>query len=166
MGYSDACGGTGAPGAARYTGPGPHAVDFEGTSDFYQANTDVVDNGGTLLAKTSRHVEPAGWAPASAARVQLVACVVPHFTIARVGSCRYRSIASSKVSHDALDRARYTLTLYVARTGKKLTGPVTVTGSDRTCPASVLAFSGDQNPAVYTSLSRKQIKAVIGKYVQ
>lgn len=162
LGYAAVCGGTGSPGAARYTGPGPHPVDFEGDANFVGAGgtADVSDNDGTLLATSTdtSDIEPPGWAPASAARVQLVACVTTDYTATMVESCKYDT------GPVALDAARYTLSLYVARTGRRLAGPVTVEGSDRACPATAVTVTS--NPAVYTSLGLNQIEAIIGKYVQ
>ena len=162
LGYAAVCGGTGSPSAAPYTGPGPHPVDFEGDANFVGAGgtADVSDNDGTLLATSTdtSDIEPSGWAPASAARVQLVACVTTDFTAAKVGSCKYDT------GLVALDAARYTLSLYVARTGRKLAGPVTMEGSDHACPATAITVTS--NPAVYASLGLNQIEAIIGKYVQ
>jgi hypothetical protein len=152
------CGGTGSPSAAPYTGSGPHPIDFEGDVGIYFGDIDVTDSDGTLATSTGTEIEPAGWTPFNAAQVQLVACITTDFTATKVGSCVYSSGSLP------LDAAKYTLTLYVARTGQKLAGPVTVQGSDQTCPATVLTY--EKHPAVYTSLGLNQIEAILGKYVQ
>ena len=60
-------------------------------------------------------------------------------------------------------RGQYTLTLYVARTGRKLAGPVTLQGNDKTCPA--LATSYGSSLTVYDSFGLNQVEAIIGTYV-
>jgi hypothetical protein len=174
LGYAVACGGMASAGAAPYAGPGPHPVDFEGDSNFsangnadasiadaglYGGDMDVFDLNGILQSSSANaRIEPANWVPASAARVQLVACVTMGTTTTGAGSCRYTN------KHATMDAARYTLTLYVARTGRKLAGPVSLQGSDHACPG--LAISYGSSLEVYASLGLNQIDAIIGKYVR
>lgn len=120
----------------------------------------MIDNDGALLdtSTDSSDIEPKGWTPARADQVQLVACVKADYTATKVGSCKYYT------QRAALDVALYTLNLYVAQTGQRLAGPVTVAGSDRACPGTAIIDAG--NPAVYTSLGIREIEAIVGKFVQ
>ena len=170
LGYAVTCGGIASAGAAPYAGPAPHPVDFEGDNNFsatprdYQdadldgGDMDVFELNGVLNSSSANaSIESASWIPASAARVQLVACVTMDTSTTTVGSCQYTGKRAT------LDAAQYTLTLYVARTGRKLAGPVTLQGSDKTCPG--LAISYGSSLTVYASLGLNQVEAIIGKYV-
>jgi hypothetical protein len=174
LGYAVTCGGTASARAAPYAGPAPHPVDFEGDNNFsatprrYQfdqqgggldgGDMDVFELNGVLNSSSAdASIEPASWVPASAARVQLVACVTMDTSTTTVGACQYTGKRAT------LDAARYTLTLYVARTGRKLAGPVTLQGNDKTCPG--LATSYGSSLTVYASLGLNQVQAVIGQYV-
>jgi hypothetical protein len=162
LGYAAVCRGRGSRRAAPDTGPGPHPVDFEGDAGFVGVGgtADVIDNDGILQSTSTdtSDIEPPGWAPARAALVQLVACVRADYTATKVGSCKYYT------QRAPLDVARYTISLYVAQTGQRLAGPVTVAGSGKACPGTAIVDAG--NPAVYTSLGTHQIEAIVGKYVQ
>lgn len=167
------CGGIASAGAAPYAGPAPHPVDFEGDNNFSATPRDYHDlqdagldggdmdvfelNGVLNSSSADASIEPASWVPASAARVQLVACVTMDTSTTTVGSCPYTGKRAT------LEAAQYTLTLYVARTGRKLAGPVTLQGNDKTCPA--LATSYGSSLTVYASLGLNQVEAIIGTYV-
>jgi hypothetical protein len=81
LGYAGLCGGHAASQAAPYVGDGPHPIDFEGGSAAGFA--DVNDNAGVLQD------EPSSWEPATAADVQLVACVSGTQTPNALATCEY-----------------------------------------------------------------------------
>jgi hypothetical protein len=160
LGFGAACAGHGSPKAAPYRGAGPHSVDFEGDPSVAtgSGNTDTGVADGVLVSGQGNAEDPDDWRTTDPGQVQLVACVSFEPTSKSVGSCAFDIGGGAE-----LDEADFSITLYVARTGQRLAGPVMLAGTDHTCPSS--AFVDGMNPVVYTALSVPEVVRQFGKYV-
>ena len=99
--------------------------------------------------------------PSTTTAVQLVACVAAVPTGDVLQMCTYG--ISPVVTVDIYDQG-YTISLYVARTGKLLTSK-TVDGTDKpACEQSVLVQNGSGPGPSYSSLTVSALKSVIGSY--
>lgn len=159
MGYGSVCAGVPSATAAPYRGTGPHPADFEGDPNLANGGgntaTGVADG---VLADSDGAQDPDDWRVIKASQVQLVACVTFAPTSTTVGTCSF------DVGGDADQNVGdYTVTLYVARTARKLAGPFAVAGTDRACPTAALL--NDEYPAVYTALGIPKVVQLLGKYV-
>jgi hypothetical protein len=134
-GLAVVCQGDGASGTAAYTpGPGPHPVQIEGDS------------------LETEDVLASDLIPASRADVQLVACISSFETSDLATTCQYIGASAGT----PLYYTDYTLTLRTASTGAVVAGPVTVQGSNDTCPDDVFG-TGDQPDAQYSLLDDNQL---------
>jgi hypothetical protein len=134
-GLAVVCQGDGASGTAAYTpGPGPHPVQIEGDS------------------LETEDVLASDLIPASRADVQLVACISSFETSDLATTCQYIGASAGT----PLYYTDYTLTLRAASTGAVVAGPMTVQGSNDTCPDDVFG-TGDQPDAQYSLLDDNQL---------
>ena len=150
LGYAGVCGGHGAARAAAYAGSGPHPIDFEGGSGGFGG---VTDNAGVLPG------ESADWIPASAAAVQLVACVTGTPTSEQLDDCAYTT------TDVPMDAEQYTITVYAARTGARAVATQTIDGDDSTCPDTVTTTNGQGPNEFYSTLTLDDVESVIGNAV-
>jgi len=150
LGYAGACDGQGSAKAAAYTGPGPHPIDFEGGSAGFGG---VSDNAGVLAGET------AGWIPANAAAVQLVACVTGAPTNDQLDDCEYDTADVPMLAE------AYTITVYAARTGARVLAPQTIDGDNDDCPATITTVNGQGPSQFYSTLTEDDVEATIGNLV-
>jgi hypothetical protein len=146
----DACSGKPVPGAAAYTGPGPHPVAFYDVP----VRSDLPQDG--LIVG-----EPDAWSGGPPYDVQLVACVATApGPVAR--TCDYGSVAPEAMT---MDWGEYTITLYRATTAAKV-AVVKIQGADESCPSSIAAPTGSNSPATGTSnLTADQLTKALGGYI-
>ena len=150
LGYAGVCGGQGSASAAAYTGSGPHPIDFEGGSGGFGG---VPDNAGVLAGET------AGWIPANAAAVQLVACVTGAPTNDELEDCDYDT------SDVPMLAEAYTITVYAARTGAQVEAPQAIDGDNDNCPATIDTVNGQGPSQFYSTLTEDDVEATIGNVV-
>lgn len=150
LGYAGVCGGGTAPQAAAYAGGGPHPIDFEGGSGGFGG---VPDNAGVLPG------ESPDWIPASAADVQLVACVTGTQTPNEIANCEYTT------TNVPMDDEQYTITVYAAQTRAQVVAPQTIDGDDSTCPDSVTTTNGQGPSAFYSTLTADAVDSVVDSAV-
>jgi hypothetical protein len=150
LGYAGVCSGQKAAQAAPYTGSGPHPIDFEGGSAGFAG---VTDNAGVLDG------ESPDWVPASAAAVQLVACVTGTQTSTLLDTCQYTT------TNVPMNDEKYTISVYAARTGAQVGDPQTIDGDDDTCPDSVLTHNGAGPAAFYSTLTESDVEGAVGNAV-
>ena len=152
LGYSAVCSGRGASGAAPYVpGQGPHPIDFEGGSGGFAG---VSDNAGVLPD------EPTQWIPASAADVQLVACVTGDRTNTVITTCPY-----SGGSDVSMDDEKYTISVYAARTGARVTAPQEIDGDDTTCPDTITTVNGQGPASFHSKLTESAVESAVAAAV-
>ncbi|WP_194908173.1 hypothetical protein [Catenulispora rubra] len=146
----DACSGKAVPGAAAYTGSGPHPVAFY---DLPIRSDQPQD--GTILG------EPDTWSGGQPYDVQLVACVAAASgPVAK--TCDYGSVVPEAMT---MHWGEYTITLYRATTAAKV-AVVKIQGADDSCPASITAPTGDNGPAPETStVTADQLTKALGGYI-
>lgn len=146
----DACSGKPVPGAAAYTGPGPHPVAFYDLP----IRSDLAQDG-TILD------EPDAWSGGPPYDVQLVACVATApGPVAR--TCDYGSVVPEAMT---MNWGEYTITLYRATTAAKV-AVVKIQGADDSCPATIAAPTGSNDPAPETSsLTADQLTKALGGYI-
>ena len=151
LGYAAVCGGKAASRAAAYVpGSGPHPIDFEGGSGGFAG---VDDNAGVLTDENPQ------WVPASAAEVQLVACVTGVKTDTQVDTCSYTTAdVPMKAEH-------YTISVYAARTGTKVAGPIEIDGDDSSCPESIITHNGQGPSSFHTKLRPGTVEAAVADAV-
>ncbi len=124
-------------GQPAYRGKGPHPVQL-GTSDpsgVPATQAPLPSPGETASAPPvdTYHPDPA--------TVQLIACVANEHKGKLVATCRFMHQADHYVRY--VRQGQYTVTLYEARTGRKL-GSTKVKGDDRyTCPAQQFFLDGE-----------------------
>jgi hypothetical protein len=146
LGYAGVCSGEKAAQAAAYTGSGPHPIDFEGGSGGFAG---VTDNAGVLEG------ESPDWAPASAAAVQLVACVTGTQTLTQLDTCQYTG------QDVPVDDEQYTISVYAAQTGARVAGPQTIDGDNWTCPDTITVVNGSGPSAFYSSLTLSDVDSAV-----
>ena len=152
LGYTAVCGGHGASRAAPYVpGRGPHPIDFEGGSGGFAG---VGDNAGVLDG------EYAGWAPAKATDVQLVACVTGVQTDTVVDNCPYSSGANVP-----MELEQYTISVYAARTGAQVLAPHEIDGDDSTCPETITTENGRGPSDFHTKLALSTVQSAVAAAV-
>jgi hypothetical protein len=143
------CGGTPVPGAAAYTGPGPHQVWFYNVP----VQPDLPQNG-VIVG------EPDLWAGGPPDDVQLVACVATASGPA-ARTCAYGVIPEAMT----MNWGEYTITLYRATTATKV-AVVKIQGADDSCPSSIKAPTGsDTIPPETSNLTPDQLTRALGAYI-
>ena len=166
------------PAAPAYDkGDAPAPVYFDSSLGFDGLTE---DDGGVLggdyvyakdgvLVASDDYTVPAAWTISAPSQAQLVACVTGNGTTSKspqAAPCQYGLSGVVNQASVPVHKETYTITLYVARTGKILTSR-TVTGSNAdVCPSSVTTVNGKVQSLLdlVTILTIKDIASVIGKY--
>jgi len=159
------------PGAPPYdAGDAPAPVYFADVNvsedDQSEGAGDYIFAEDGALVTSSGSSGPASWSFSRASQAQLIACIYGNGTSSaspRATPCVYDFSTQVPVYEE-----KYTITLYIARTGQILTSR-TITGIDaNVCPGSVsvdVALGTVQDPPTLTTiLTISDITSVIGKY--